>query len=107
MLKDLLRDRRTITIEAIQASVCDHYGIRIGDLLSQKRTRDIVGPRQVAMYLARKLTAASFPAIGERFGNRDHSTVIHACTTVSEKLIEDGALRAAIEQIERRLQGTP
>ncbi len=107
VLKDLLRDRRTITIEAIQASVCDHYSVRIGDLLSQKRTRDIVGPRQVAMYLARKLTAASFPAIGERFGNRDHSTVIHACTTVSEKLIEDGALRTAIEQIERRLQATP
>jgi chromosomal replication initiator protein len=104
VLKDLLRDRRTITIEAIQASVCDHYGIRIGDLLSQKRTRDIAGPRQVAMYLARKLTTSSFPAIGERFGNRDHSTVIHAVTTVTEKVIEDGALRSAIDQIEHRLQ---
>ncbi len=105
VLKDLLRDRRTITIEAIQASVCDHYSIRIGDLLSQKRTRDIVGPRQVAMYLSRKLTTSSYPAIGERFGNRDHSTVIHAFTTVTEKLAEDGALRSAIEQIEHRLQG--
>ena len=105
VLKDLLRDRRTITIEAIQASVCDHYGIRIGDLLSQKRTRDIVGPRQVAMYLARKLTTSSYPAIGERFGNRDHSTVIHGFTTVTQKLAEDGALRSAIEQIEHRLQG--
>jgi chromosomal replication initiator protein len=107
VMKDLLRDRRTITIEAIQASVCDHYGIRIGDLLSQKRTRDIAGPRQVAMYLARKLTTSSFPAIGERFGNRDHSTVIHAFNTVSEKLVENGTLRSAVEQIEHRLQGKP
>ncbi len=107
VLKDLLRDRRAITIETIQASVCDHYGVRIGDLLSQKRTRNISGPRQVAMYLARKLTPASFPAIGERFGNRDHSTVIHAFTTINQKLVEDGALRSAIDQIERTLQGRP
>jgi chromosomal replication initiator protein len=107
VLKDLLRDRRAITIEAIQASVCDHYGVRIGDLLSQKRTRNIAGPRQVAMYLARKLTSCSFPAIGERFGGRDHSTVIHAFTTVTEKLTENGALRDAIEQIKRSLQGRP
>jgi len=59
------------------------------------------------MYLARKLTTSSYPAIGERFGNRDHSTVIHAYTTVSEKLLDDGALRAAIDQIENRLQGKP
>jgi chromosomal replication initiator protein len=107
VLKDLLRDRRAITIEAIQASVCDHYGVRIGDLLSQKRTRNIAGPRQVAMYLARKLTPASFPAIGERFGNRDHSTVIHAFATVNQKLVEDSVLRSAIDQIERTLQGKP
>jgi chromosomal replication initiator protein len=107
VLKDLLRDRRVITIEAIQASVCDHYRVRIGDLLSQKRTRNIVVPRQVAMYLARKLTTASFPAIGERFGNRDHSTVIHAFNTVSERLAEDAAVRDAVDHIERTLQGRP
>ena len=105
VLRDLLRDRRAITIEAIQAAVCDHYQIRIGDLLSQKRTRNIVVPRQVGMYLARKLTTASFPAIGERFGNRDHSTVIHAHDTIGEKLVEDAVLRAAVDQIERALQG--
>jgi chromosomal replication initiator protein len=105
VLRDLLRDRRVITIEAIQAAVCDHYQIRIGDLLSQKRTRNIVVPRQVGMYLARKLTTASFPAIGERFGNRDHSTVIHAHDTIGEKLAEDAVLRAAVDQIERALQG--
>ncbi len=104
VLKDLLHDRRVITIEAIQASVCDHFGVRIGDLLSPKRTRNIVGPRQVAMYLARKLTNASFPAIAERFGNRDHSTVIHGVKTVTDRLIEDGGLRAAVAQIERMLQ---
>jgi len=105
VLRDLLRDRRAMTIEAIQAAVCDHYQIRLGDILSQKRTRDIVMPRQVGMYLARKLTSASFPAIGERFGGRDHSTVIHAHDTIGRKLMDDAMLRAAVEQIERALQG--
>ncbi|HEY2387271.1 MAG TPA: chromosomal replication initiator protein DnaA [Candidatus Binatia bacterium] len=104
VLRDLLRERRAITIEGIQAAVCDHYHIRLGDLLSKKRTRNIAVPRQVAMYLARKLTPASYPAIGERFG-KDHSTAIHAHEQIGKRLVEDGNLRASVEQIERAVQG--
>jgi len=107
VLHDVLRDRRSVTIEAVQASVCEHYRIRLADLLSKKRTKNIALPRQVAMYLARKLTAASFPSIGERFGNRDHSTVIHAVTTVNRKLGENQTLRGSVDEIERALQSRP
>ena len=107
VLQDVLRDRRSVTIEAVQATVCEHYGIRLADLLSKKRTKNVALPRQVAMFLTRKLTSASFPAIGERFGNRDHSTVIHAVTTVHRKLSEDLHLRGSVDEIERVLQSRP
>lgn len=104
VLKDQLRARRALTIEAVQAAVCEYYGVRLSDLLSKRRTKNVVLPRQVAMYLARGLTAASFPSIGERFGNRDHSTVIHAFKTVSRKIREDDSFRSLVDQIERSLQ---
>jgi chromosomal replication initiator protein len=104
VLHEVLRDRRTVTIDAVQAAVCEQYGIRLNDLLSKKRTHNVVLPRQVAMYLARKLTTASFPVIGERFGGRDHSTVIHATTTIGRKLSEDDGFRVVVEQLERTLQ---
>ena len=105
VLQDLLRDRSTVSIETIQRVVCEQYGIRMNDLLSKKRTRNIAFPRQIAMYLARKLTGSSFPAIGERFGGRDHSTVIHATSTVGQRLKNDQSLRASIEDLERLTQG--
>jgi chromosomal replication initiator protein len=104
VLDDLLRDRRSITIEAVQAAVCEHFSIRLSDLLSKKRTRNIALPRQVAMYLARRLTGASYPSIGECFGSRDHSTAIHAANTITRKISEDQRLRATVEQLERTLQ---
>lgn len=104
VLHDLLRDRSTVSIEAIQRVVCEHFGVRLSDLLSKKRTRSIAFPRQVAMYLARKLTGSSFPVIGERFGGRDHSTVIHATNTVEQKLKTDTRLRVSVEDLERVAQ---
>jgi chromosomal replication initiator protein len=101
VLKDLLRDRRSVSIETIQRRTCEHYGIRMADLLSKKRARNIALPRQVAMYLARKLTSESFPAIAERFAGRDHSTVIHAFQTMARKLRDDDKLRTAVEHLER------
>jgi chromosomal replication initiator protein len=101
VLQDLLRDRSTVSIEAIQRIVCEHYGIRLNDLLSKKRTRNISFPRQIAMYLSRKLTGGSFPTIGERFGGRDHSTVIHANNTIDRRLKNDPRLRASIDELER------
>jgi chromosomal replication initiator protein len=103
-LKDLLRSTRSATIDTVQRAVCAHFGLRLGDLLSHRRTRSVALPRQVAMYLARKLTAESFPAIGERFGGRDHSTVMHAQKVIIERMAEDESLRSAVERIERAAQ---
>ncbi len=82
-LRDLLalHDRR-ITIDSIQKTVAAYYKIRIGDLLSKRKTRSVARPRQVAMALAKELTRYSLPEIGDRFGGRDHTTVLHACRRV-------------------------
>jgi len=104
VLRSVLRDTRsTITIEAIQKTVCDFFDLRAADLRSKKRTRNIALPRQLAMYLCRRYTQASYPAIGERFGNRDHSTVIHATNTIERRLAEDATFRATVERIEKLL----
>jgi chromosomal replication initiator protein len=82
-LKDLLAlQERLVTIENIQKTVAEYYKIRVADLLSKRRSRSIARPRQVAMALARELTNHSLPEIGDAFGGRDHTTVIHACERV-------------------------
>ena len=87
--KDALRDllalqERLVTIENIQKTVAEYYKIRIGDLLSKRRSRSIARPRQVAMALAKELTNHSLPEIGDAFGGRDHTTVLHACRRIKE-----------------------
>ena len=106
VLQSVLRDRseRAITIESIQKAVCDFFRIRPNDLRSKKRTRTISLPRQVAMYLCRRYTNASFPVIGDRFGGRDHSTVIHAAQVIERRLREDPTFRATVERLERLLE---
>ena len=106
VLHDLLRDRSMISVDTIQKIVCDHYGLRLNDLLSKKRTRNVAFPRMVGMYLARKLTGGSFPSIGERFGGRDHSTVIHASNKIEGQAKNDSALRATLEELERQAHGS-
>ena len=84
-LKDLLAaQERLVTIDNIQKTVAEYYKIRVADLLSKRRSRSIARPRQVAMALARELTNHSLPEIGDAFGGRDHTTVIHACDRVKE-----------------------
>jgi chromosomal replication initiator protein len=106
VLQSVLRDRgdRAVTIESIQKAVCDFFRIRPNDLRSKKRTRTVALPRQIAMYLCRLHTHASFPVIGERFGGRDHSTVIHAAQVIERRLREDPGFRATVERIERLLE---
>ncbi len=106
ILKDVLRaaDRR-VTIEEIQKVVVEHYGIRLADMSSSRRSRAIARPRQVAMYLAKILTPRSLPEIGKRFGNRDHTTVMHAVRQIEKLSAEDRALADDVEQLKRRLQG--
>jgi chromosomal replication initiator protein len=84
-LKDILAaGNKLISVENIQKTVADFYKIKVSDMHSKKRTRDIARPRQVAMALAKDLTQMSLPAIGEAFGGRDHTTVLHACKTIAQ-----------------------
>jgi chromosomal replication initiator protein len=106
VLQSVLRDRsdRAITIESIQRVVCEYYSIRQNDLRSRKRTRSVALPRQVAMYLCRQYTSASFPTIGDRFGGRDHSTVIHATRVVKNLVQTDPDFRARFERLQRLVE---
>jgi chromosomal replication initiator protein len=106
VLQNVLRDKRdrAITIESIQKAVCEFFNIRSNELRSKKRTRNVTLPRQVAMYLCRRYTEASFPVIGDRFGGRDHSTVIHAAQVIERRIHEDAVFRATVERLERLLE---
>ena len=91
-LKDLLSlQAKLVTVENIQKTVADYYKVRIADLLSKRRSRSIARPRQVAMALAKELTNHSLPEIGDAFGGRDHTTVMHACKRIRE--LRDGEQR--------------
>jgi chromosomal replication initiator protein len=84
-LKDLLQlQAKLVTIENIQKTVADYYKVRMADLLSKRRSRSVARPRQVAMALAKELTSHSLPEIGDAFGGRDHTTVLHACKRIKE-----------------------
>ena len=92
-LSDLLRaSARRLTIEDIQKQVASHFAIRMSDMHSARRARNIARPRQIAMYLAKNLTHASYPEIGRQFGNRDHTTIMHAVKKVEQLVLEDGSL---------------
>ena len=93
-LKDLLAvQNRQISIENIQKTVADYFKIKVADMYSKKRTRILARPRQMAMYLARELTDLSYPEIGQAFGGRDHTTVLHACGKIEELKAADQNLR--------------
>jgi len=91
--------RRPVSIDDVIAAVADYYRLPVQDLLAPRRTRALAFPRQVAMYLARELTSASLPRIGEQFGGRDHTTVLHACEKIHDQLQHDPALRNTIADI--------
>lgn len=108
LTKEVLRNtlkgaQREITVEGIQKTICDYYNIKIGDLKAKRRTKNVAFPRQVAMYLCRKYTETSFPSIGDKFGGRDHSTVIHASKTIEKKIKDDPYMQTTIEKLERNL----
>ncbi|MBU0725560.1 MAG: chromosomal replication initiator protein DnaA [Alphaproteobacteria bacterium] len=105
LLQDLLRanDRR-VTIEEIQKRVAEHFNIRIADMHSARRSRAVARPRQVAMYLAKQLTARSLPEIGRKFGGRDHTTVMHAVKKVDELRAADQSFAEDVELLRRMLE---
>ncbi len=105
-LKDLLNaHNRQLSIDHIQKTVADYYKIKVADMHSKKRTRVIARPRQVAMWLAKELTPMSLPAIGEAFGGRDHTTVLHACRTIAELRLNDHQLNHDVHVLTQVLRG--
>ena len=83
-MRDILNvASRQVSVEGIQKTVAEYFKIKISDMHSKKRSRNVARPRQVAMALAKELTQMSLPEIGEAFGNRDHTTVLHACRTIA------------------------
>jgi chromosomal replication initiator protein len=105
VLHDVLRAHdRKVTIEEIQRRVAEHYNIRLNDMSSPRRARAVARPRQIAMYLAKQLTSRSLPEIGRKFGNRDHTTVMHACAKVSELMERDAAFAEDVELLRRMLE---
>jgi chromosomal replication initiator protein len=105
VLHDLLRaHEKRVSIEDIQKRVAEHYNIRLTDMSSARRARSVARPRQVAMYLAKQLTQRSLPEIGRRFGNRDHTTVMHAVSRVSELMAEDAAFAEDVSLLRKMLE---
>ncbi|NEZ04370.1 chromosomal replication initiator protein DnaA [Wenzhouxiangella sp. XN201] len=104
ILRDVLAVHdRLITIENIQKVVADFYQLRVADLLSRRRSRSIARPRQMAMYLTKELTEHSLPEIGNAFGGRDHTTVLHACRKIDSLCESDGRLREEHARLTREL----
>jgi chromosomal replication initiator protein len=105
MLHDLLRaNDRQITIDEIQKRVAEHYNMRIGDMSSARRARAVARPRQVAMWLCKQLTPRSLPEIGRRFGNRDHTTVMHAVRRIEDLKVTDRTIAEDVELLRRMLE---
>jgi len=95
---------RILTAEGIQKTVANFFNLKIAELKSGKKHKQIALPRQIAMYLTRKHTNSSFPDIGEKFGGKDHTTVLHACRKIEEKMKTDPSLKNTVESLEKTLE---
>ena len=105
-LRDILiYQQKQVSIENIQQTVAEYYRIRVSDLLSKKRSREVARPRQLAMYFAKEFTNLSLPQIGDRFGGRDHTTVLHACRKIQELLNSDSKIREDHDILQRHFGG--
>ena len=104
ILKDVFNQIRVITVDKIQNVVSNYFNIPLSDMLSQRRSRPLARPRQLAMYLAKKMTTRSLPEIGRRFANRDHTTVIHAVKTITRLSEQDDEMKKNINQIKNLLE---
>jgi chromosomal replication initiator protein len=106
VLRDILQEeaRRAVSIDQVQRKVAEHYDVRLADMTSKRRPANIAFPRQIAMFISRRLTKSSLQDIGEAFGGRDHGTVIHACKTVQDRMDKEESLRQVIRFLETALQ---
>ncbi|MEL7049040.1 MAG: helix-turn-helix domain-containing protein, partial [Pseudomonadota bacterium] len=105
VIRDLVQgvEPRRIKIEDILRYVSRHYGVSKGDLLSQRRHRSVVWPRQIGMYLAKQMTSRSLPEIGRRFGGRDHTTVLHAIRKIEGELSKNQSLNEEIDELRKMI----
>ncbi len=103
ILKDVFSQIRVITVDKIQNIVSNYFNIALSEMLSQRRSRPLARPRQIAMFLAKKMTTRSLPEIGRRFANRDHTTVIHAVKTITRLSEQDDEMKKSINQIKSLL----
>ena len=103
ILKDVFSQTKIITVDKIQNIVSNYFNISLSEMLSQRRSRPLARPRQIAMYLSKKMTTRSLPEIGRRFANRDHTTVIHAVKTISRLSEQDDEMKKNINQIKSLL----
>lgn len=108
MAKDVLKNiitenNKEITVDRIQKTVAEHYQIKTSEIKSQKRLKNIVLPRQIAMYISRNMTNLSYPEIGDKFGGKDHSTIIHAIKKIEEKMSSDMGLKMTVDKLMTKL----
>jgi chromosomal replication initiator protein len=104
VLRDLIGDKKkVVAMDDIQEAVCAQFHVKMTELKSRRRSKTLVHPRQIAMYLCRELTDASYPEIGRQFGGKDHTTIIHACRQVAKAKETDTALRTTIETLKEQI----
>lgn len=108
MAKTVLRDllgsaKKVITLEDVQDAVARRFQVKVSELKSKRRTKTVVHPRQIAMYLSRELTNASFPEIGREFGGKDHTTIIHACRQIEKTIDKDTSLRTTVDRLKEEI----
>ncbi|MCK5214404.1 MAG: chromosomal replication initiator protein DnaA [Candidatus Omnitrophica bacterium] len=105
VLKDMVKQTvKTISIEMIQKSVSDLFHISLSDLKGKRRSRNIILPRQIAMFLTRQLTNSSFPEIGNAFGGKDHTTIMHSCRKINKEIQDNRELRNTVEKLTTSLK---
>ena len=103
ILKDVFNQAKVVTVDKIQNTVASFFNLPLNEMLSQRRSRPLARPRQVAMYLSKKMTTRSLPEIGRRFANRDHTTVIHAVKTITRISEKDEEMKKNLEQLKKLL----
>jgi len=104
VMKDIIVEKtRDITVEMIQKNVAEHFRIKVSELKSDKRIKTLVVPRQIAIYICRELTKASYPEIGDKFGGKDHSTIIHSVKKIEKQMAADADLKSTVEDIKKKL----
>lgn len=100
VLKDMIvQTQKKITIDLIQRRVAEYFEIRLSDMTAKRRSKNVVYPRHIAMYLSRELTGYSFPEIGEQFGGRDHTTVLHGCQKIKTDIKKDSKVRSLVDKL--------